>query len=309
MHTIEIPDNDKVITIPSHWDECMPEQLAYILQRAFEVVSGTIDVNAFRVLVFAKLTGFQPNTRYYFTKRMAPSKHAEVNAMIYQLAEQLCSWPFSEVPALEDDTPPAIELNIDTVKNLLPVIQCRRTKFVGPADLLADLTFAEFRAAIREMDMHIAHAKDPDSVSEAMDALNRFMAVLYRPCNVSGVRTPFDADELPKYALLASAIPLWQKQTTLLWFTYCIKYIQTEDINIDGQIINLSVLFPKSSGGTGTAKKGIGWAGLLYDIAKEGPFGNAEKTDKAGLFDILLYMYKNHLDNKELERKLKKKKK
>ena len=79
MHTIEIPDNNKVITIPSHWDECTPVQLAYILQRAFEVVSGTIDINAFRVLVFAKLTGFQPNARYNFTKRIASSSELPSN--------------------------------------------------------------------------------------------------------------------------------------------------------------------------------------------------------------------------------------
>lgn len=62
---------------------------------------------------------------------------------------------------------------------------------------------------------------------------------------------------------------------------------------------------PAQTAGTATAKKGVGWAGLLYDVAKEGLFGDVEKTDKTGLFDVFVYLYKRHHDNKELERKYK----
>jgi len=310
MHTIEIAEKDKVIKLPEHWDECTEEQAAYILQQAFRVSAGIIDVNTFRVLVFSHLTGFRVTPAYHLLRRLSPGRFLESNAMVYQLAEQLCAWPFAEAPKTDQDETPRLELSLDTVKNLFPVIKAGGNTLFGPADLLADLTFSEFRSALREMDAHLEYAKDPDTAQEAMDTLNRFMAVLYRPAvGRDGQRARYQPDDLHKYAHLAKSIPLWQKNTTLLWFTYCIRYIQTEDINIDGQVINLSVLFPKSTGGNGTGKKGIGWAGLLYDIAKEGPFGDAEKTDNVGLFDILLYMYKNHLDNKEMERKLKSKKK
>jgi len=308
MHTIEIAEKGKVITVPECWDECTAEQAEYILKKAFQVSAGVIDVNTFRVLIFCHLTGFKVTPAYHFAKRLRLDSWLASNAMIYQLAEQLCSWPFSQVRTFADDDTPRLELSLDTVKNLFPIIKSGGNTFYGPADLLADLTFSEFRSALREMDAHLDYARDPETANEAIDALNRFMAVLYRPRDSkSGQRMSFRSDDLYKYAHLVKIIPLWQKNTTLLWFAYCVKYIQTEDINVDGQTINLSVLFPKSTGGTGTAKKGIGWAGLLYDIAKEGPFGDAEKTDNVGLFDILLYMYKNHLDNKEMERKLKSK--
>lgn len=310
MHTIEIPDNKKTISIPEHWDECTPDQLAMILQRAYQVSSGIIDMNTFYIIVFAKLTGLKAGSRYHFLRRLAPRKFSDINATIFQLAQQLCSWPFAQAPQLDPDEPPRMELNYDTVKNLLTPIKAGGVTFYGPADLLSDITFAEFRAALREMDAHIEAAKDPEATTEALEYLNRFMAILYRPAKEKpGQRAAYNPDDLHTYTHLAKAIPLWQKNTALLWFTYCIKFIQTEDINIDGQIINLAVLFPKSTGGTGTAKKGIGWAGLLFDVAKDGPFGDAEKTDRIGLFDILLYMYKNHHDNKEMERKLKTKKK
>lgn len=310
MHKIEIPDRSKTITIPENWDECTPDQLTYILQRSYQVLAGVIDLNTFRILIFARLTGLQVGARYYFIRRTAPDGHNEINAIVYQLAEQLCGWPFSEAPKQEDAQPTQHELNINTVKNLFPTIKAGGITFHGPADLLSNLTFAEFRAALREMDAHIEAARDPESAAEALDHLNRFMAVLYRPeKGKPRRRVPFDPEDHHTYAYLARVIPLWQKNTTLLWFSYCIKYIQSEDIIIDGQIINLSVLFPKSSSGNGTERKGVGWAGLLFDIAKDGPFGKTDKTDQAGLFDVLLYLYKNHLDNKEMERKIKNRKK
>lgn len=103
----------------------------------------------------------------------------------------------------------------------------------------------------------------------------------------------------------------------LLWFTYCINYIQTEDLIISGRTINLKTLFPKPK--DSPLKKGemvedrrgkgsgSGWTSLLYAIAKEGIFGNAEATDKTGLFDVLLYMYDQHMENKKLKAKYSKK--
>ena len=307
MNTIEIQDKNKTVTFPSCWEECTRDESDYILQRAFEVVSGQSDIHRFRIAVFAYLTGYRITPGYHLTKRIAHDHYRDITTNISRLAEQLCSWPFAKVQQ-EPDSPFSYELNLDTVKNMMPAITAGGNSFAGPTDLLGDLTFGEFRAAIREMDAHIIAAKDPETAQDALEALNRFMAVLYRPCQ-NGQRIPYNAAETNKYALLTQTIPLWQKQTVLLWFSYCIKYIQSEDIVIDGQEINLSVLFPKSTAASGPVKKGIGWAGLLFDIAKEGIFGDAEKTDKAGLFDIMIYLYKNHHDNKEMERKLKKHKK
>src|SRR5690606_11517087 len=137
MHTIEIPDNKKTISIPEHWDECTPDQLAMILQRAYQVSAGIIDLNTFYIIVFAKLTGLKAGSRYHFLRRLAPRKFSDINATIFQLAQQLCAWPFAQAPQLDPDEPPRMELNYDTVKNLLTPIKAGGLTFYGPAGLLS----------------------------------------------------------------------------------------------------------------------------------------------------------------------------
>lgn len=312
MHTLEIPDNNKTITIPAHWDECTHQQAHYILQRGFETMSGKIDIATFRLLVFCHLTGFTISARYHYLRRMDKVRHAEITARIQQLADELCDWPFTE-----DEETGHLIFNYDTVQNHLPTIKIGTTTLQGPADLLSDITFGQFRSALRAMDAHATHAKDPDTATEALTSLDDFVSILYLPVTAGAngrksahqrmspvptirARWPGSVPRVPKL--------LWQKQTILLWFSHCVKYIQSEDIVIDGNTINLSVLFPKNKTNTPAGKAaGVGWVGLLYDIAKEGVFGDAGKTDKAGLFDILIYMYKQYHHNKEIERKSKKK--
>src|SRR5690606_21013139 len=107
----------------------------------------------------------------------------------------------------------------------------------------------------------------------------------------------------------AAKLPIWQKTMILLWFSYCIKYLQTEDLLINGKVINLSVLFPEANSKHATSdveeasSSGIGWYSLLLAIAKEGLFGDIDKADKKGIFDILLFLYDNHLKQQKLNRR------
>lgn len=308
MHQIEIPDIGKTFSLPDSWEECTPQQIEFILPMAFRVLSGEMDIHEFSVRIFCKLTGLRKGPRSNFLKKIRPAQVQDSYAMVSQLADQLCGWPFQPVESPMDDEG-RLELALNTHVNILPVIHAGRKELIGPADLIADLTFAEFRIAIREMDQHIAYAKHQDLQADSIAALDRFVAVLYRPLDPStGKKQRFNSETIQKLSPITAKIPSWKKNTILLWFSYCINYIQSEDVLIDGNNINLSVLFPKSTGRTGTEKKGIGWAGLLFDVSKEGPFGTVEKTDQIGLFDILLYLYKNHHDNMKLQKRLKSKK-
>lgn len=308
MHQIHIHDKGKTVYLPASWEDCTPSQLNYILPLSFLVVSGHMDVHEFTVRVFSRFTGLKQGPNSYFMRKLRPLQAQNVSAMISQLSEQLCSWPFQELTSPDSDEV-QLELALNTPVNLLPVIEVGGSKLFGPADLISDLTFSEFRVAVREMEQHISFSKDPDLQTDAMVALDRFISVLYRMADPqTGKKKKFTPDSVSEHQSIVSKIPLWKKNTILLWFSYCINYIQSEDVVIDGHTINLSVLFPKSTGSAATEKKGIGWAGLLFDVSKEGPFGHVDKTDKVGLFDILLYLYKNHQDNVKLQKRLKSKK-
>ena len=135
---------------------------------------------------------------------------------------------------------------------------------------------------------------------------------LYRPAggdpeqNSGRIREPFNRERIERHAKRLTGIPHWQSFAILLWFTWCVNYLQTGDLILGGQTVNLSPLFPKKnedSGEIGTA--GLGWTGVLYGIAKEGIFGDIDRADKAGLFDILLFMYNNHIQNEKTKIKTK----
>lgn len=42
----------------------------------------------------------------------------------------------------------------------------------------------------------------------------------------------------------------------------------------------------------------LGWVSVLYALASDGVFGDAEKTDRAGLFDVLCLLYDNYHKNR-----------
>lgn len=315
MHTIEVPDRQLKISIPEHWDEATEQQACKVFEIAINHLAGLISKNEYLTQVLFFLTGMKRSISTKIWERLAPEELVlEKNAKIYQMGESLCMWP------LTDEENP--KMKYETVKNNLPVIKIGRKKIYGPADLLSDLTFGEFRAAISEMNAHFKLAKDPDTADQSDEALNRFIACLYRPAkrvrnqensdqgnSDQGNKTRETFNRASLSTKYASKLAIWQKTMILLWFSYCVKYLQSEDIEIDGNIISFSCLFPESSHDTQSltteevTSNGIGWAALLFGISQDGVFGDIEKTDKTGLFDILLYLYNNYLKQQKSNRR------
>lgn len=282
MHTIEIPDKNKIIQIPADWDDCTPEQARYLLHLAFEVMSGQLSIGAFRIKVFTYLTGLTLGFSYHVRQRL--KLNSEVNGMIYQLSEQLCGWVFDKK---DDET---YELRFETVINFFPVLA---KSYYGPEDLLSDLTLGEFKTALSVVDQYF-ESKDEEAL--AMEYLNLFLSILYRP-KISGAKVLF-REHIPDPSVFAK-VPLWQKQCIVIWFTYCVKCLQSEELTINGIDVDLSVLFPKSEAARGGSRKvNLGWTGILLDIAESGVFGDAAHASQTPLYDVLIFLLKKHQDQK-----------
>lgn len=281
MHIIEIPDKNKTIPIPAGWDDCTPEQGQYLLRYAFDVMDGRLSIGAFRTKVFKYLTGLKVGFAYHVRQRLKLNN--EVNSIIYLLSEQLCSWIFTKQ---EDDT---FELNFETVINFFPVLANNQ---YGPADLLADMTLGEFKTVISIVDQYFDTKEDEVM---AMEHIDLFLAMIYRP-KANGVRIPFHK-HVPDPTVFAK-VPLWQKQCIVIWFTYCVKCLQAEELTINGIDVDLSVLFPKNESGTGGRKVNLGWTGVLLDIAESGVFGDAAHASQTPLYDVLIFLLKKHQDQK-----------
>jgi hypothetical protein len=234
---------------------------------------------------------------------MSKEMYDEKNSKVVLLAEQLCGFMFKKNE--EGQT----EICYETIYNHFPVLQSRKTRLHGPQDLLADLSFGEFRAALEEM-KEFFRTKEPSD-------LNRMMACLYRPKRMDfdliskrddfdgSIREPLNRARIEMNAVYFNEVSQVLKTAVLLWFTFMINYIQKEELILGGEVVSFSGLF---SGEETEDRRpaGSGWVTILHQVAKEGPFGDVEKTDKMGLYDVLLYMKDCHEQNEEIKRKSRK---
>ncbi|EMS34617.1 hypothetical protein C943_03304 [Mariniradius saccharolyticus AK6] len=310
MNTVEIPEKSIKLEIPSHWDEMSDSQRRYCLKQAVWASLGIIGVQEAKVRCLYHLMDIERDSRSVMWDRIrSEAQVSDKYSRIFLLCEELVTFLFAANEKGE------LEINYDTVYNHFPELRASKVTLYGPAHLCADLTFGEFRAAIEYMESSFQSRDDMD--------ICRMIACLYRPERQDydmvahseswdGQRKqPFNRALVPVNAGLVAKIGTVYRTAVLLWFSYVVKYIQTEDLQIGGVTVNFSPLF----GGKRKAMdddaprsgSGYGWISVLNAIAKEGPYGDMDKTEKAGLFDVLLYMLEMHEQNEKLKQKSKKK--
>ncbi|MBP3944410.1 hypothetical protein J5U18_12750 [Sphingobacteriaceae bacterium WQ 2009] len=277
MHVIEIFEKGKVLEIPAHWDECSIEQLNSMLKYAFQVSVGKLSYGEFRLQVFCLLTGFQVAPKYQYHNRLGLSD--AINENLYKLSAELCSWCFLESGSKQDFK---VQLNYTSIRNPFPCIEISGKHCTGPDDLLGNLTFAEFRNGLSIMQDYFQCIQN-EEIAEAEGLLNTFISLLYK------------SEDCTK-------VELYIKQAILIWFCYCIHFIQSEPIVIDGNELDIFLLFPKNDSPSNQTKQSLGWSGLLFEVAESGIFGNVEAADQTNLFQILAFLYKKYLDNKKLKK-------
>lgn len=303
MNRIEIPGRSIVVEFPEHWNEMNAEQLAFCLKQAVFASLKVITPDEARMRCFFHLAQIERDWKTVAWEKIQSAERVrEKNANIFLISERLMGFLFRE-------TEKGIEVNYDTIMNHFPVIRVNKILLHGPSHLLADLTFGEFRAAVEEMQEYFS-GKDPENLS-------RMIACLYRPErrelatareaeNWDGrIREPFNRAKLDQHAELTAKLGVIHRTAILLWFAYTIDYIQKQDLILGGREVNFSLLFGGSGGESGGGT-GSGWTGVLYSISEKGIFGNAEATDRAGLFDVMLYMFDKDQENRKIKAKMKK---
>lgn len=291
MHTLFIEEKNKTIQIADCWDELNPKQLAFVFQHALLVTEGKLDYTQFCVLVFKYLTGLQIGAQYVAKEKL--NLNSKINEQIYMIATNLCGWAFYK-------SDKGLELDYNSFVNPFRTIKVSKSiKLHGPTDLIADLTFKEFRYAKDLMDYCVSAEKE-GNIEEARVLMDQFISCLYRT-GTNGKRKPLQTDDIEVISKDVKNIPAWQKQWVLVWFSFCVSYIQTVPFEIDGVEVDLEIIFPKSENET---DKGFGWSGILIDITKSQVFGTLEQCDNYPLFQVLLFWYKTQLENiKERARK------
>lgn len=282
MNTLEIPDRSIRIDVPAHYDEMTSDQVIYIMERLAEHRAGVISLAEFQVKVLYKLCGIRRTLRSVIWSAW----HPETPEQRYQRAERtaiLCDQLLGGVLEKTDD---GYNIRFDSVHNFWPTVRIGRRRLVGPAEALLDISFAEFRDATDEMQLYLRTNDE--------NHLDRMLACLYRPVGprqLSGRRVvPHDTENIDKYAALCHRFKPWQKQLVLLWFSACVRYMQTDRFIIGSNEICFAKLF-KSETDTYESDPSLGWMTILYDLAEKRIFGDAEKTEKKNMIEILSLLY------------------
>lgn len=300
MNTIEIPDRNITQEVPSHWDEMTAKQILKAIRLVTLCSAGRISETDVRIAMFYDLANVKRTWYSVFLENIMSAEWvADKNSRIYNTAYELTDFLF-------DLGKKELEINYNTVLNHFPEVR----KTIGPAHLLADLTFGEFRAAVEELGEYFAMRTAAESDAALAHQLNRFIAVLYRPkvrnAKTGESRQPFTRGLIEINARQFRKVDPTIKLAVMLWFTHTIHYIQREDLTLGGSKISFASLFPKprtdderpSPSRAGSLSV---WTSVLYNVSKEGPFGGIEATEKAGLFDVLLYMYQQHQEAKRIK--------
>lgn len=306
MNTLEIPEKDIFVEIPSHWDEMTDVQRRYCVKQAVWASLGVISPIEAKIRCLYHLLEMERDWKAVAKDRIWDEHHVhDKYSRIYLLCEELITFLFSV------DEKGQLEISYDTIYNHFPELRAGKVILYGPGHLCADLTFGEFRAALEYMNEYFETGEE--------FTLCKMLACLYRPKRLNYAelietedfdgqkREPFNRARIEINARHIQSISTIFRTVVLLWFSYCIKYVQTEDLMIGGGTVNFSDLFPKSKKEEGEVQRRSvsDWIYLLHGVAKDGPFGDIDKTDKTNWFDILIYLEDTKRQNDKLKAKTK----
>lgn len=300
MNQVALPEKSIEIEVPSSWDEMTSDQAKYCLRQAVLSSLGMFSPEEAQVRCLYYLLDIERDATSVMKERMLTAEELEEkNARIYLLCQQLVPFLFKA------NDKGQLEISYHTVLNHFPVLKAGKVVLHGPSHLLADLTFGELRSAVEEMQAYF------DTKEE--DHLSQMIACLYRPERADWEawqrnekydgrrREPFNRARVEFNARFADRLGQVERKAVLLWFSYCLQYVQTQDLQISGREINLSPLFPgsgqRSEEPLRPDQRGAGWTGVLFQISEQRVFGDVESADRTGFFDILVYLYEKHLEN------------
>lgn len=289
MTKFEFCENDgKVrasLQIPSEWDEMTAEQVRFVFRAFEEYAVGRIDAIQLKVRILMHLAGNLPQR---FRKR-----DSAIGENLYRMCEKLdFLFKIKEDGGL-------MGLSFQSVQNPLPVVRSGKARalLTGPASALTDLTFGEFR--------HASAALNAFFGSSDMADLDECIAFLYRRRSIRANRAgrkvkPVDYADMSSAISAASGIEPWAKTLIMMWFASCINYLQTGTVRLNGEEVDLALLF--SGSGKGASGPAFTWNDLLVQIAKDQTIGNMDRVDEEPLYSIIAIMWSNYKENKRYEK-------
>lgn len=288
MNRVEIFENGRTASIPASWGEMSPRQVCKTFRLYDHCVKNGRSPLEFSVRILYMLLGIRISSFkglfHGILRRKSPDHRPE---NVYRLCERTVGYIFS---------PETATLAFDSISNPLPTIRSGLRRLYGPGELLQDLTFGEFRHASVAINKFYS-SKDVSDLDEAIAFLYR---VKGKRANRAGRKVAeIDSRNASKHIQRAKRLPPWKKNLIMMWFAACLNYLQNGIVELDGESVDLSLLFSKSEGKTSGVT--FGWNDLLIELAKENTLGNIDRVDEEPFFSVLSIMWHNYKDRKRDE--------
>jgi hypothetical protein len=271
MHSVDIPEAKITRYIPKDLSECDAQQYMDMCELIFYFQNQQIDYDEFRTHAIYKLMNMKP------TKKVSDEEESKFSN-IYQLSELIDS--FFELN--EDGQRTIKQYYID---NPVPKIKILFKTFYGPEDGFNNMTFGEYRDALRFF--HDFHATGD------MEYLKLLTAVFYRPKKWFK-KMPYNTKDLDKRIAQYKYAPIGFVYGVYLLFASFQKYLVDAKIMWSGKELDLSILFDsstKSDEPDSAVMPGIGMDSVAFSMAESGVFGTLKEVDETDFWDIIVRMY------------------
>lgn len=225
MRTVTI--NDTKVSIPQKWNELTKDQFIYICSLFFQ--PG--EFHSKRFLLMAYLLGLK-------IKNMGRLRQTgEAHAFIFNkktifiepddLAGLLDATNFLFKKTSKNNDPETYQVSSNLTVNLIPSFIVNNTEFHGPADMLSNITYAEYIHTETNFFRYYKH--------QAPVFLDRLIAILYRPKSKSynpksidyngDIREPFNDFLTDDYAIQIKGLDPAIKSAILLFYEGCKWFI------------------------------------------------------------------------------------
>ncbi len=290
MTEIEVFENGHKTYIPSTWEELSEKDIQHIFMLYDNAIRNETPFIEYKIELL-----------FYFLKSKlnisnalrVKHENSIVTENINYLIEKCLSFLFKE----NENTPfPVLSYNL-LRSPFSKGLKIKGKTLVSCSDALLDLTYGEFR--------HLGSSLNSFFKTNNLSDLDEAIACVFRPSvnrpNKAGRYVKaFDNSDFNKDVELVSMIPSWKKNLLMYWMANCLNFLQTGSVEIDGEQIELNLLFASDS--LEESKHPFTWNDLLLHIAKDGVLGNKNEVDTEPLTSILQIMWSNYKQMKKDEK-------
>ncbi|MCH8491442.1 MAG: hypothetical protein LAT81_16175 [Oceanicaulis sp.] len=281
MHTLEIPSKELKIDYPESIEEMNPEQYLKFIELGLHYKTERISKAQLKTKLVYILCNFYHDKRKW--KKMEQiDELVNFNSNIFHIGETLES-------LFDGD-----DLRMGSVLCLIPTINFKKRKYVGPGDALNELTFGQYMDAFSHY-QNYGETKD-------IESLKRLFVTLYRPTDRRTKRpVEYNSDNVESEARAINKMDFRYLLAALWFFEASLYYYRHDAITIDGNEIDFSLLYNKS--GPSGKSQGAGLKDVLFTVAESGVFGSINKARKAKFLDVMLRLHQLHRESEKLKAK------